>query len=67
MPEKVDFKKLKKHFKAETAKLDRWIYHRQIEDYFEPPESEKAAKLKKELLERNIKVLDELEEMEESP
>lgn len=60
-PEKTDFEKLRKHFKEETSKLDNWIYHRRITEYFEPPESEEAAKLKKELLERLSKTTEEIE------
>lgn len=57
------FERLKKRFREETSKLDRWIYHGKIENYV--AESEEAAKLKKELLERHKKVIEELEEIEE--
>jgi hypothetical protein len=59
-----EFERLRKHFRSEISKLDRWLYQGKIEEYFEPPESDEAARLKKELLERLSRVLEELKEVE---
>ena len=32
--EKVDYDKLRKHFRKETQKLDNWLYHHRIDEYF---------------------------------
>ena len=60
-----EHKKLREHFRSEISKLDRWIHQGRIEEYFEPPENVEAAKLKKELLERQLRVLEEIKKVEE--
>ncbi len=32
--ENPDFEALRRHFRRETSKLDNWIYHRRIDEYF---------------------------------
>ena len=31
-PEDLD--KIRRHFRRETGKLDNWIYHRRLDEYF---------------------------------
>ena len=59
-----EHKRLREHFRSEISKLDRWINQGRIEDYFKPPESVEAAKLKKELLERQLRILEEIKRVE---
>ena len=36
-----DIDKIRSHFRKETGKLDNWLYHRRIDEYFkEAPEDE---------------------------
>ncbi len=65
MSDKPDYKKLRKSFREETSKLDRWLYHGKIENYFEPPENRKAAELKKKLLEEQDKIMEDLDNIVE--
>ncbi len=36
----VNYDEIKKHFRKETSKLDRWIYQKDIGDYFKDDKNE---------------------------
>ena len=38
----TNFKEIRKHFRKETSKLDNWIYHKRIDEYFKGDEDDKA-------------------------
>ena len=42
---KVDYDKLRKHFRKETGKLDNWINHKRIDEYFKKEEKKDAKDL----------------------
>ena len=39
--ENPDYEALKKDFKKETSKLDNWLNHRRIDEYFKEKKKEK--------------------------
>ena len=36
--------KVRRHFRKETGKLDNWIYHRRLDEYFKQEEKPNAKK-----------------------
>jgi len=39
-PEDLD--RIRRHFRRETGKLDNWIYHRRLDEYFRKEEERDA-------------------------
>jgi len=54
LSEEPDYKKLRKHFREETGKLDRYLKHGKIEDYFNSPKGEKNATLIEDLAKKGL-------------
>lgn len=54
MSKEPDYKKLRKHFREETRKLDRWLRHGKIEDYFKSPEGAKNAAFVEDLAKKGL-------------
>jgi hypothetical protein len=39
-PDPEDIDQIRQHFRAETSKLDNWLYHRRITEYSRDPDEE---------------------------
>ena len=39
-----DLSKIRRHFRKEISKLDNWIYHRRLDEYFKQEEKPNAKK-----------------------
>jgi hypothetical protein len=43
-PDPEDIDQIRQHFRAETSKLDNWLYHRRITEYFRPETKKEMRK-----------------------
>ena len=59
LSKETDYKKLRKSFRKETSKLDRYLRHGKIEDYFKSPEGVKDAARVEDLAKKRLKELKE--------